>query len=45
MNADDSEVRGSGEPTSLFREEALEHHRQGSRLEGDIVRISPAWLT
>jgi len=35
----------ASEPTSLFRDEALAHYTQGYRFEGDLIRLSPAWLT
>lgn len=28
---------------SIFREEAMEHHLQGNRAQGDLLRISPQW--
>ena len=28
----------------LFRKEALDHHRQGLKDHGDILRISPGWI-
>lgn len=32
-----------GPSADIFRKEALEHHLQGHRREGDLLRISPAW--
>jgi membrane fusion protein (multidrug efflux system) len=32
-------------PSTLFREEALEHYVRGSRVQGHVLHLSPHWMT
>ena len=31
-------------PENIFRTEALDHHRSGGQGQGDVLRLSPAWM-
>ena len=40
-----AETRSDGlAAAALFREEAVEHHNQGVRSEGDVLRVDPGWM-
>jgi multidrug efflux pump subunit AcrA (membrane-fusion protein) len=39
-------MSANGQPSkpSIFRKQALEHHRSGMREEGDVLHLSPLWM-